>query len=71
MFSRPKIFSRFPKLVSYVGTRDLFMRPRQFHEESINLQENVGKLEQDFGVKKAFFLAQCQSSEVIEITEDN
>ena len=71
MFIHPKIFSKFPELVAYVGTRDILMRPKQFHSESPELQKNVQALEETFWVKKSFFLAQCQSAEVREITEEN
>lgn len=47
------------------------MRPKQFHSESWELQQNVGVLEKKFQVQKAFFLAQCQSSKIVEITDNN
>jgi len=48
MFIYPKIFSKFPELVAYVGTRDILMRPKQFHSESSELQKNVQALEETF-----------------------
>lgn len=71
MFSYPKIFLSFPELVSYIGTRDILVRPKQFHAENRELQDGVKKLEAEFWVQKAFFLAQCQSSKIIEVTENN
>lgn len=71
MFVNPKIFSQFPELVSYVGTRAVLLRAKQFHEEFPEIQERVKKLEETFWQKKAFFLAQCQSTEIREITEEN
>lgn len=71
MFSSQKIFHHFPDLVTYIGARDFLMRPKQFHRESLDLQKNVYALEETFWVKKAFFLAQCQSSEIIEVTRNN
>ena len=47
------------------------MRPKQFHRESPDLQKSVHALEETFWVKKAFFPAQCQSSEIIEVTQEN
>lgn len=70
MFHTPKIFSHFSELVSYVGTRNVLLRPKQFHSENKDIQDFIKKIEKDFCINKAFFLAQCQSSEVVEITED-
>jgi polyphenol oxidase len=67
MFTHPKIFLQFPELVTYVGTRDFSLRPKQFHAEERELQEKVKYLETQFWFKKAFFLAQCHSAEVSEI----
>jgi len=47
------------------------MRPKQFHGQSWELQQNVDIVENKFQVQKAFFLAQCQSAEVIEVTDNN
>ncbi len=71
MFQTPNIFSQFPELISYVGTRDFLLRPKHLHAEHHELQEKVKKLEVSYWFKKAFFLAQCQSSEVIEIIQEN
>ena len=71
MFQTPKIFSQFPELVSYVGTRNILLRPKQFHAENLKIQETVKYLEKQFCVEKALFLAQCQSGEVREITDEN
>lgn len=71
MFFSPTIFSQFHELITYIGSRDILMRPKQFHQESLRLQENVWKLENILWVRKAFFLAQCQSSVVTPITESN
>ena len=71
MFSSANIFSEFRELITYIGSRDILMRPKQFHDESFLFRENVWKLENIFWVKKAFFLAQCQSSVIVSITENN
>ena len=71
MFSNSKIFSQFPEVVSYIGTRDILLRAKQFHDEIPEIQIQVKKLEETFGFSKAFFLAQCQSTEVVEITQKN
>ena len=71
MFSTPKIFSDIPGLVSYVWDKTLPMRPRQFHDESPEYKEWVRVLEETFGIEKIFFMAQCQSDEILEITDLN
>jgi polyphenol oxidase len=71
MFTHPKIFSQFPELITYVGTRDFSLRPKQFHADSVELQEKVNQIETQFWFKKAFFLAQCHSADVSEILSQN
>jgi len=71
MFQGPKIFSEFSEIISYLWDRTLPMRSKQFHDESSDYSAWVSRLEEDYCVRKAFFLAQCQSSDIVEITKDN
>ena len=71
MFFTPQIFSDIPRLVSYVWDKNLSMRPRQFHDEFPEYKAWVEVLEQVFRLEQAFFMAQHQSSEILEITNTN
>lgn len=71
MFTYPKLFSEFPELVAYIGTRDILLRGKKFHDELHEVTRNVKKLEETFWVSKAFFMAQYHSTDILEITEDN
>lgn len=71
MFQKLQIFSQFPELLTYVWTRDFLFRAKQFHSEVLEVQQRVEQMELQFWLQKAFFLAQCQSAEVLEITKEN
>ena len=71
MFVAPKIFSHIPHLISYVWDKTLPMRPKQFHNEFPEYKKWVEILQESFWLEKAFFMAQHQSSELLEITYDN
>lgn len=71
MFQTPNIFTKFSEIISYVGNKEHILRSKQFHQESFEVQMQVKYLEESFWVKKAFFLAQCHSTDIIEITHEN
>ena len=71
MFSTPKIFSDIPGIVSFVWDKTLPLRPKQFHDEFPEYREWVRILEETFWLEQAFFMAQCQSSEILEVTDAN
>lgn len=71
MFSAPQIFSDTPGLVSYFWDKTLPMRPRQFHDEFSEYREWKNIIQETFWVEHTFFMAQYQSSEILEVTETN